>query len=217
VGRLLLIDAVVAAILLGVWYLLFRRFNHRKGTDVLRWVQAACAGKGRIVEAHWRNSSLLLASLHLPSRWFEDARLTVRLLPRPFPMHWMLGRWRKQSETLTFEADLGCAPGFRLDVLHHRWSGQNARIPKNKKQEWIISKPGPVVLTTRERWAHELNPVVNTLLTSRDKNFLSVRFASESPHFSATVDLQKLSDPHDAQQLLVGLLELAESASAKQL
>jgi hypothetical protein len=216
VGRLLLIDALSAGVLLvALWYFCFARYNRRKGAAVLRWVQVACAGKGRIVECRWLGSSLLLASLHLPSRWFDDAKLTVRLLPRPLPLQWLMGRWRKQKETLTFEADLGCAPGFRLDVFHHRWCGHNNKVVGSKSRTWTVARPGPVVLTTREKWAQELTPVVNALMSSREKNFLNVRFHPDSPHFSATVDLENLSDQHSAEGLLSVLLELADGASAK--
>jgi hypothetical protein len=217
VGRLLLIDAVAAGVLLGLWYFWFARFNRRRGAAVLSRVQVACAGKGRIVESRWLGSSLVLASLHLPSRLFEDARLTVRLLPRPVPVQWLLSRWRRQRETLTFEADLGCAPNFRLDVFNHRWCGHNTRKQLGSdSREWTISRPGPVVLTTREKWAQELTPVVNALMASREKNFLSVCFHPDSPHFSATVTLESLGDQHSAAGLLSVLRELAEGASAKQ-
>lgn len=215
-GRLLLIDVVVAGLVLTFWYAWFFRYNRRKGTTVLRWVQVACAGKGRIVESRWLSSSLVQASLHLPSRLFEDAQLTVRLLPRPIPLQWLLGYWRKQKETLTFEADLDCAPGFRLEVFNHRWCGHNG-AKRSASRTWTISRPGPVVLTTREKWAHELTPVVNALMASREKNFLSVRFNPDSPHLTATVALDTLSDQQSAAGLLTVLRELADGASAKQL
>jgi hypothetical protein len=97
VGRWLLIDVAAAAVVLLLWYAVFARYNRRRGTAVLQWVQGACLGKGRILNARWQaSSSLLNATLHLSSRWFEDARLTVRLLPRPQPWHWLMSRWHKQ-------------------------------------------------------------------------------------------------------------------------
>ena len=45
------IEAVVAATaLVALWYFLFSRYNRRRGTLVLQWVEAACATRGRIVE-----------------------------------------------------------------------------------------------------------------------------------------------------------------------
>ena len=216
-GRLLLIDGLIAGALLGVWYFWFIRYNHRKAATVLRWVQFACADRGRVLAPRWIGSSLLQATLHLPSRWFADARLTVHLLPRHVPVQWMISRWRKQKETLTFEADLEYAPGFQLDVFNHRWCGRSRSKFFSRSQEWSLSRPGPVVLTTREQWAQELTPVVNALVASREKNFLNVRFRPESPHFSATVALETLYDKEAAAGLLTVLRELAAGASAKQL
>ena len=54
--RLLVIDVVGAFAVLGVWYFLFAAYNRRKGTEALRWVQSACAGKGRILDSRWSKS-----------------------------------------------------------------------------------------------------------------------------------------------------------------
>ena len=221
-GRFILIDAGAALALSFIWYAWFVRYNRRRAGNVLQSVQAACLGKGRIDDLRWQaNSSRLKATLHLSSRWFEDARLTIRLLPRPLPVQWALSRWRQQQETLTFEADMGFPPGFHLDVIRHRWSGRSGTKTSGSKasactRAWTISRPGPVILTTKEDWPVELNPVVNALASWRDKDFVGVRFNSTSPHFTATVALENLSDQKAASALFGLFRELAASSSAKQ-
>jgi len=232
VGRLILIDVVAAVALSCIWYAWFVRYNRRRAGNVLQWVQAACFGKGRVENLRWQaSSSRLKATLHLSSRWFDDARLTIRLLPRPLPVQWALSRWRQQQETLTFEADMGFPPGFHLDIIRHRWSGYSgAKISGAKDlgakslgakdstgaRAWTITRPGPVILTTKEDWPVELSPVVNALASWRDKDFVGVRFNSTSPHFTATVALENLSDQKAASALLGLFRELAASSSAKQ-
>ena len=214
-GRWVLIDVGLAGGFVLLWYTCFARYNRRRAAQVLQWVQAACLGKGRLSDLKWQaGSSRLKATLHLSSRWFEEARLTIRLLPRPLPVQWAMSRWHEQQETLTFEADMGFPPGFHLDIIRHRWSGQTGT--KNTKRKWAISHPGPVILTTKEDWPVELTPVVNALATWRDKDFVSVRFNRKSPHFTATVALDNLSDQKDAASLLGLFRELAASSSAKQ-
>ncbi len=216
-GRFLLIDVAVAATAVCIWYVLFTRYNRRRGCAVLTWVQAACLGKGRIHHPEWKAChSLLNASLALPSRWFDNVRLTVRLLPRPIPLQWVVSRYRREKETLTFEADLGFPPGFHLDVMRHRWSGRSSHRTVKSARTWHISRPRPVVLTTRDEWPAEISPVMNALVSWREKDFLSVRFAPNSPHFSATVALDHLSDEKSATALLGLFRELAASSSAKQ-
>jgi hypothetical protein len=216
VGRFILIDVIAAVALASLWYAWFVRYNRKRAGEVLQWVLTACLGKGRIVDLHWqRNSSRLKATLNLSSRWFEEAHLTIRLLPRPLPIPWALARWRQQQETLTFEADMGFPPGFHLDVIRHRWSAHSGAKTSGTRS-WTITRPGPVILTTKEDWPVELSPVVNALASWRDKDFVGVRFNSKSPHFTATVALENLADQKAATALLGLFRELAASSSAKQ-
>jgi len=217
VGRFILIDAVLAVAFSLLWYAWFVRYNRRRAANVLHWVEGACLGKGHIADLRWQaSSSRLKATLHLSSRWFEDARLTICLLPRPLPVQWALSRWRQQQETLTFEANMGFPPGFDLDIMHHRWSGHSGAKSSKRTRPWTIAHPGPVILTTKEDWPVELSPVVNALASWHDKDFVGVRFNSTSPHFTATVALENLSDQKSAAAVLGLFRELAASSSAKQ-
>jgi hypothetical protein len=218
VGRLLVIDFIGAVLVLAAWYFLFAAYNRRKGAEALQWVQAACAGKGRILDSHWLNSSRLHARIQFPSRSFENAHVTMKFRPRPLPVHWLLSCWRKQKETLTFEADLGGSPSFQMDVVRHRWCahsrGVNAR--KRDDREWDIYEPGPVVLTTRTHWKQDPSVELNALMTVRQQDVLRVRFRQESPQFSATVALDALSDPSTAAGFLTTLRELAGASMHRQ-
>lgn len=215
-GRWVLIDVGAAAVIFALlWYSWFVRYNRRRAASVLEWLQAACLGKGRLSNLEWQaNSSRLTAHLHLASRWFDDASVTIRLLPRPLPVNWVLSRLRREQETLTFEADMGFPPGFHLDIVRHRWTGQTG--PKTPARTWMITRPGPVVMTTQEDWPMELTPVVNAIVGCRDKEFVNVRFNQTAPHFAATVGLGSLSDQKSASAVLGLFRELAASSSAKQ-
>jgi hypothetical protein len=217
VERYILIDVGVTLALSCLWYACLVRYNRRRAGKVLRWMEAACLGKGHLADVHWCvGSSRLKATLHFSSRWFEKTRITIRLLPRALPLQWALSRWRHQQETLTFEADMDFPPGFHLDVVRHRWSGHSGGGKSSPTRTWSVTRPGPVILTTKEDWPIELSPVVNALASWRDKDFVGVRFNSRSPHFSATVALENLSDQKSATALLGLFHELAASSSAKQ-
>jgi hypothetical protein len=71
------------------------------------------------------------------------------------------------------------------------------------------------VLTTRTHWDDEITPVVNALIGSRGHNLLSVRFRHESPHFTATLPLESISNSQTAASFLGVLRELAAGASAR--
>ena len=114
-------DAIAAGLVAAGWYFGFARYNYRRGMEALRWGSAACGAEGNIAQSRWLGPSRLQANLRLATHWFECVRVTVRLFPRPIPFQWLLCIFRKQKETLTFEADLDCAPGFPLEVFRHRW------------------------------------------------------------------------------------------------
>jgi hypothetical protein len=214
VGRLVLIDVLSAVVVLAGWFFYFARYNRRKGAAALHWVEAACSNKGQMLDSRWLSQTLLQARFGFTAHWFDNARVTIRLRPRPIPFRWFVSIWHKQRETLTFEADLDHTPSFHLDVFRHRWLSQRHSRLSSQPREWSVSRPGPVVLTTRTRWTQELSPVVNTLMTARGHNLISVRFRSESPHIAATVPLEALSDEQAAAGFLSVLRELAAGASA---
>lgn len=214
-GEFFLIDVVIAAFMVGLWYFLFRGYNKRRGTNALRWVEAACSHRARIVEARWIGASRLQAHLRFAQHWFENARVTIKLLPRPLPMQWALSRYRKQKETLTFEADLDYAPALRLEVFRHRWTTQGGTAKLlDASRNWTVSRPSPVLLTTSTNWQRELPPIVNALMTSGGHNLVSVRFGPDSPHLAATIDLDSLSGEEAAAGFLGVLRDLASGASA---
>jgi hypothetical protein len=216
VGRLVVIDAVTIVAVLVLWYLLFAAYNGRQGAKALRWVQAACAGKGRVLDWHWRTSSQLCVRLQFASRSFENARVTLRFRPRALPVQWLLSCWQKQKETLTFEADLGGSPSFHLEVVRHRWCAHSpgGAARRSRECEWEMYEPGPVILTTRTHWKQDPAPEINALMAVREQDVLQVSFRPESPQFSATVALHALHDPRRAAGFLATLRELAAGASA---
>lgn len=205
---------VIASLVVVAWYVLFSRYNRRKGTLVLQWVEAACAARGRIVETKWLNASRLQAHFSFATHWFENARVTIRLIPRPIPLQWIISLWQRQRETLTFEADLDDSPAFHLEVSRHRWLTEKPKEISNPQRNWIVSRPGPVVLTTRTEWTHELTPVVNTLMTSRGHHLLTVRFRPDSPNLAATIALEALADEATTASFLSVLRDLAAGSSA---
>jgi len=215
VGRLVLIDVASSVAVLGLWYLVFSHYNRKKGAAALRWVQTACAGKGRILESRWMGNSRLQARLHFPSRWFENARVTLKFRPRALPVQWLLSCWHRQNETLTFEADLDSSPSFRLEVIRHRWVAHNRGVSSRKRddREWDIYEPGPVILTTRTHWKQDPSVELNALMSARRQDILQVHFRPESPQFSATVRLEALADPNAATQFVDALREIAAGAS----
>ena len=212
--RLLIIDIVVAVALSSFWYFSFAVYNRRRAIDVLHWVEKACSKEGRIVQARWSSPSRLQAQLNFATHWFDRARVTVHLFPRPLPFKWLYCLFRKQKETLTFEADLDLAPGGTLEVFRHRWVTGNQGSLNEDSRDWSLVRPGPVVFTTASQWTQEVPPAVRTFMTSRGHTLLSVRLRSQSPHLAVTIPLEALSDDQSADGFMRVLRDLAAGASA---
>jgi len=140
----------------------------------------------------------------------------VTFRPRALPVQWLVSSWRREKETLTFEADLGGSPSFHLEVVRHRWSAHNRGLSSRKRdgREWDIYEPGPIILTTRTHWKQDPTAELNALMSARRQDILQVRFRPESPQFSATVRLEALADPSAAATFVSALREIAAGASA---
>ena len=207
------IDALIASALLAFWYWAWVEYNRRRARRVLEWVQAACLGKARVLQTRWANATQLQARVAFSAEWLENARLTVELLPRPIPLKWLLSLCRHQKETLTFEADLDYVPGFNLEIYRHRWMAHTGKAAELDPQHWHITRPGAIVLTTRASFPQEVAPIVNTLLTSRKHELVSVCFHPHSPHLVATVALDALSCEQAAASFLGIVHDLVTGAS----
>lgn len=210
--RLVLIYVGLLSGLIGLWYFCLAGYNRRRGMLALRKVEAACSHRARIVDPHWIGASRLQAHMRFAAHWFENAKITISLQPRPLPVLWLLNSWRKQRETVTFEADLDSAPGIRLEVFRHHWLSDTDHQMIRSSRDWTVTRSQPVVLTTSNQWRQELPPIVNTLVSSRGHKLLKVRLRPESPHIAATMDLDALSGEDAAAGFLSVLRELAAGA-----
>lgn len=211
-SRIVIICAAVSFCSTMLWYFLFSRYNQRRAILVVDRMRLAW--RGRILSRRWSGTSKLHVGMQLPSALFGSAHITVRLLPRAFPLHWLKRRLDAQVETVTIETDLERAPTFSLKVHNHRWSGHLARRVSSKNHPWVIHRSGPMVLTTCEDWDAEHNPVLTALLVARQSEFTDVALKPQSPHLTATLPVDALTDYASALQVFEKLRELAHETRA---
>lgn len=206
------IDALAGIAFILLWYLLFFRYNRRKSIQILQRLRNAFAGQAQIIGVHWHGPSRFSVKLRVPTALFHEASVQVKLLPREIPFSWLWARLKKRHETMTFEADLECAPAFNLQVQNHRWCGRTKKFPRHPHR-MALDHCGPFVLTTRNDWQREITAMMSALVASRDCDFLSVSFRKVSPHFSATVPLYSIAPDSDCEaQIFDVLRELASCA-----
>jgi hypothetical protein len=198
------------------WIGWFRHLNHRRSQRALRWIEVAFDGHGQLAGVHWAGPSCFRVQLRLRQDLFQHASVAVHLLPRESPLGWLRAAWGKQQEVLTFTSDLELPPDFDLLVENHRWCGRTRRhMPALEALHTMRSTP--FMITTRSEWQNQ-SAMLDALIASRERDFLSVNYRRESPHFAATLPLECL-DPHGAgvSEFFDVLRELAGGASASRM
>lgn len=207
----------VGLCVLALWHVGFAQYNRRQALRVLRWIESSLAGQGHVAGLSWISSSQFHVPLRLTSHVFLRPSVRVQLAPRTTPFFWLRHRWRKERENLIFEADLDTAPGFDLQVVHHRWCGRTRRNLNPDPKGWVFECPGPFLLSSRAEWGKEVVGMMNAVLTAREREFYDVKFGSTSPHFTATVPLASIAPSAQGRaHVFTTFGELAAEASAFQ-
>ncbi len=210
-----LLETIAGLILVTGWYVCFVRYNQRKAAEVLLWIKTAFSGHAQILGVHWSSASKFHVRMRLIPNVFQHSHIVVQLMPREFALNWLMGRIKRRREVATFEADLEVPPGFNLEVHNQRWFGRSHRGPTTAPDHNSVETCGPFVLTTRRDWQREITAMMNALVASRESDFLSVSFRRNSPHFSATVPLERLSPERATGNNVFHVLrELADCAGA---
>lgn len=214
--RQILIDVALGALAVAVWYWIAFQLNRRKCARILRWIDSAFGSHGHVAGVHWISASKFKVQLRLANCGFVRSSLAVQLHSDELPFRWFINRFRrKRPETLTFEADLHCAPSFNLQVQNHRWCGKSRRRLKVNPAHWSTERLTPLIVTTRNDWQPDIITMVNSMVTTRDCDFLNVSFRRTTPHFTATLPLEVIAPEKNTEiAVLEALREVASSASA---
>src|SRR5207237_4937304 len=118
------------------WYFIGVHANRRKAICILRWMEAALAGRGHVTGIRWISSCRFQIDLRLPRSTFRRASFLAQLTPRELPLEWLMHRRAGRRETLTFSADLDYAPSFDLEVMNQRWEGCTLKPAKMRSSGW---------------------------------------------------------------------------------
>lgn len=211
------IALLTAAAVCAAWYLWFTSYNRRKSLEVLGWIDRSLAGHGHIVGVRWLQPSRFQVPVRMAASVFRDASVVVQIAPREKPLEWLLAWWRKQPETLTFQADLDLAPPFKLEVINHRCCARTTKVVGRKAESWRTERSRPLLLTTRREWQREITGMTGALAASRRAEFLRIGFRPTSPHLSATAPLESIVPGTDGRsQMFEAIRELAGTVASSQ-
>jgi hypothetical protein len=202
---------------LFTWHFSFSRRSKRRALQVLGWIDSLVYGHGQVTGINWQGSSSFYVPLRLRSTMFRNASLRVNLVPKELPIRWLMSKLRDAQETLVFEADLDWAPPFNLELESCRLFARTRKDLSPETPGWEFEQATPFILTTRKDWQKEISAIMSTVVSCPERQFLSVTFRRESPHFSATLALDSIAPTSSARtEIFDSLRELAAGASAPQ-
>jgi hypothetical protein len=210
------LSLLAGAALFSVWYWYCIRRAKQRAIQVLGWIEGMLVGHGHVSGLEWCAPSRFQVPIRLRSNIFREPALTVQMCPREFPFRWLLARFRKEQETITFEADLDLPPSFNLDLQSYRLYARTRKDLEPEGRSWHYEQTTPFILTTRPDWRKEITDVIASLL-SADRKFLNVTFRRTSPHFTAIMQLEAITPGNpDRSQMFDALCQLAAGSSASQ-
>ncbi len=209
------LNVAAAALFLVLWYCFWARWNRSRARHLLDRIEIAFGGYGQVCGIHWLSASEFQVKLRLRHCAFINPTMVVRLIPREFPVNWVVDAWKKRRESLDFQADMLVPPSFNLEVQNQRWHARIRQRHRTAKAAVHLKRLGPCILTSRRQWQKEITGLVQALSTSRDCELLSVSFRRSTPHFSASVALESIDGQHSSPVgVFDRLRELASGASA---
>lgn len=207
----------VGLALLVVWHFYYAHQAKRRALEVVGWIEELLRGEGHIASMKWESSSSFSLPLRLRGQTFHNAAVRVNLIPRELPLKWLNAKLKDQAETLVFRANLDWTPPVILELQSYRLFARSRKELTPDMPGWTFEQTTPFVLTTRKDWQKEITSVISSVLSCQERQFLSIAFSPESPHFVATLALSSVApdSPYRAE-VFSSLRELATGASAPQ-
>jgi hypothetical protein len=184
-----------AIVLVGGWYLWFRRIARWRSVQILGWIERAFSDYRAVRSVSWESDSSFRVELALPPSMFRRASLAVRLQPKEMPLNWLLSRMHALPETVTFEAELDQHPTSNLFLQKHQWRAGTRCVPRRTGERWQCGSLGPMVISTQPDPQQHFGAILELMLAARSGNFLYVMFRRKAPQFVACAPLSSLS-PH---------------------
>lgn len=198
----------------AVWYFWIAYSNRKKAMDALQWINLALKAEGHVTGIRRLSVSRFVVPLRMRSPIFRGASVLVEFVRRETLLRWLRDRRSAKLDSLTFQADLDCAPTFNFQVQNRRWFAGSRRHLPSDASRWHLQPTEPVVFATR-KWQREISVLVNALLSARQQELLGLSFRRKSPHFCATVPLDSVAPGTNCDPSVFTLLrEIAAEASA---
>lgn len=129
--------AGLVALVLG-WFATGVIWNIRRGSAVLKWMQAGLPRLGERTTLRWLGSSAVMLAIERARPPFRRVELVIVLEPRDVPWFWLLARARGRRDLLIVRGQLVAAPQFEYDWLAPRTWSERERRGRAEGREWPV-------------------------------------------------------------------------------
>lgn len=185
VGVLALLVPVLALTALVVWYCALVQKRRQRELEVVTWLQAGLAGRGRVLSTRWLGPSELLTHLDLESHRLYGASAHTRL-GSP-----------NRADHMTLRCDLDYGPRYAIEVTCERWKLVPADAPPTLTENpgAQTRRLGIYVITSEQRVAQNYRELIRSLLNSQPLQVERLLLSPVSPHLELSVTLSFASPP----------------------
>lgn len=184
-GVLLFLIPVLVLTALAVWYCAVVQKRRQRTLEVVTWLQAGLAGRGRVVGTRWAGPLELLVQLDLETHRLYGASAHARLGgPNRF-------------DRMTLRCDLDYPPRYAIEVSCERWKLVPADAPPTLSENpgAQTRRLGVYVITSEQRVAQNYRELIRSLLSSQPLQVDRLLLSPVSPHLELTVNLTFASPP----------------------
>jgi len=211
-----LVGIAVAVVALFAWYGWCKRKNQQRAHEILRWIESTLGTRSQMQSIDWLTPASFRVALRTAGDGvFRRAAVLVDLAPMHSPYAWLRRKLDSRQDTVTFEADLEASPRCMLDLHTYKLFARTRRDLQPEGAGWQFETTTPLVMTTRNEWQREVTGVISSLLQRKEKQFLDLRFAPESPNLSVTLPLGAIApNAENRLEMATMIRELATEFSS---
>lgn len=108
--------SVAVALVMG-WFAAGIIWNIRRGSALLKWMQAGLPRLGPRTTLRWLGSSAVQLGIEKAKPPFRRVEIVLALEPRDVPWFWLIARAQGRRDVLIFRAQLASPPAFEFDLV----------------------------------------------------------------------------------------------------
>jgi len=185
VGALALLIPVLILTALAVWGFTLVQRRRQRSMEVVTWLQAGLAGRGRVLTTRWVGPMELLVQLDLESHRLYGATAQARLGGPTRP------------DRMTLRCDLDVPPRYPIEVACERWKLVPADAPPamSERPGAQTRRLGVYIITSEQRVAQNYRELIRSLLNSPPMQVERLLLSPVSPHLELTIYLNFASPP----------------------